>query len=349
MSIKWRFILFFIAFAGGVVALTGGIAFVVLRQTYSMVGGASNQQFIPIMADRMLVKGAIGMATAVLLVLAIALPVGLALWRWLSRPYLRLLGDFHGLARQRLSLARALPWEGGEQTALEQYGRMLVTDLERLRDLEKVRAWKDGARLLMHELKNPLTPLKLAAELLALERPDAPQVQRILTASGDIERMLVYFGELVNIDFGPKEELELRAFMAETWPTLGGDLALGESYRSARIAVLAEPTLLRMLVHNLVNNGREANAAGFAVEVEEGKDQVTIDFITRDRRVEQPGRVFQPGYSGKGPQRGLGLFLGKMISDYLDLGLHLRQAADPVVFSLAISKLEPAVGRGEKL
>ncbi len=44
------------------------------------------------------------------------------------------------------------------------YTDTLVKDFEIVKDYEKSAAWKDGARLLLHETKNPLTPLKLSAQ-----------------------------------------------------------------------------------------------------------------------------------------------------------------------------------------
>jgi hypothetical protein len=63
-----------------------------------------------------------------------------------------------------------------------------------------------------------------------------------------------------------------------------------------------------------------------------------VSFITKDRKIDHPAKVFRPGYSGKGKDRGFGLFLSKLISDYLDLNLTFENSDLGVIFSLTFNK-----------
>jgi two-component system nitrogen regulation sensor histidine kinase NtrY len=225
---------------------------------------------------------------------------------------------------------------------------MLIDDLKKLKDYEKEKEWKSGARMLMHELKNPLTPLKLSAQNLLLGQgakgQKADDIQSMHTAIRDIEYILHHFKELVNIEFGPKENIDLKAqldsFHKEADKS-GISFPQTMEFFSETPKALSEGNLLKMLYMNLVKNGIEANQSGFHVHISEQSKAIIVKFITPDRNAENPARLFKPGYSTKGKHRGFGLFLSKKISDYLDHYLECESGESGIIFSLTIKK--PAV------
>ena len=67
---------------------------------------------------------------------------------------------------------------GGDGGALESV--LVVDDVTPLVRAQKVAAWRDVARRLAHEIKNPLTPIQLSAERLKRHFADAPEPTRRL-------------------------------------------------------------------------------------------------------------------------------------------------------------------------
>ena len=57
---------------------------------------------------------------------------------------------------------------------------LVVDDVTPLMRAQKVAAWRDVARRLAHEIKNPLTPIQLSAERLRRHFADAPEPTRRL-------------------------------------------------------------------------------------------------------------------------------------------------------------------------
>jgi signal transduction histidine kinase len=343
MTIKQRLLLFFGAYITVIVIVVAGVSVYVLERTISLILGAENMTYAAIMGQRIAQKAVIGYGLMVLAILVVTVPAGILLSRFISGAYLRIFGSLTRMASDRLHREPLPAVDESERARLQRYIDVLVADQERLRESEKMGAWKDGARLLMHELKNPLTPLKLSAESLSLIRHDSEAVQAevrgILTATRDVEQILAVFKDLVNIEFGPRGAHALRPLLEESFAQLRathGNLAVQWEIGADEIMAVTEPTLLKMLLANLVNNGMEANSEGFHVEVKDAPGAVLVECVTPERTITHPARIFRLNYSERGEGRGYGLFLGRLISDYLDLGLRFEQRDADVVFSLRL-------------
>lgn len=218
--------------------------------------------------------------------------------------------------------------------------------MQTLRDYEKAQSWKEGARMLMHELKNPLTPLKLSAQQLALSPAasgSADDASTILASLQDIENILAMFKNLVNIEFGSKELVDIPPVIEELLKRLsidGHSFAVSNNARGAVIRSQYEPTLVKMLLVNLINNSTEENPGNCNVHLSIQDDSLVIDIITHDRTIAEPAQVFKAGYSRKGKGRGFGLFLAKLISDYLDLGISCANTPSGTIFSVRFKSIE---------
>lgn len=343
MTIKQRLLLFFGAYITVIVIVVAGVSVFVLHRTIALILGAENMTYAAIMGQRIAQKAVIGYSLMVLVILVVTVPAGILLSRFISGAYLRIFGSLTRMASDRLHRESLPAVDESERARLQRYVDILVTDQERLRESEKMGAWKDGARLLMHELKNPLTPLKLSAESLSLIGHDSEAVQEevrgILTATRDVEQILAVFKDLVNIEFGPRGAHPLRPLLEESFAQLRtshGNLTVHWEAGAAEITAVTEPTLLKMLLANLVNNGMEANPEGFRIEVKDEPNAVLVECVTPGRTITHPARIFRLNYSERGEGRGYGLFLGHLISDYLDLGLRFEQRDADVVFSLRV-------------
>jgi signal transduction histidine kinase len=342
MKQSLRYVVLFTAFIGLSTFAMALVSALALETALSHFAAAPNKELAATLWQRMAFEMQVSLFLGALGITAVAVPAGIGLWRLSSRRYRILLFRIQSLARERLGLEG---WEspaGGEERLWEDFAPLLIGDLERIRDREKAEAWKEGARMLMHELKNPMTPLKLSAQRLALDGADTGgHVGRILDATESMERILGYFKSLVNVEFGAKETFAWRAYLdgiAGEWRDCGKVATWSESYYSETPAVIAERTLLRMVLENLANNGLEAAASGIAVRVVEKGDGIEVEFTTPGTRLLHPERIFRAGNSTKGKGRGYGLFLCKTISDYLDLGLRFRQEPQGVVFGIRIPK-----------
>lgn len=341
-----RYVLLFTAFVGLSTFAMAMVSALSMEQAFYHFASAPNKELAASLWRRMAFDMQVSLFVGALGITAVAVPAGIGLWRLSSRRYRGLLRRIESLAQERLGLEGRDAPAGGEERVWEDFAALLIGDLERIRHREKAEAWKEGARMLMHELKNPMTPLKLSAQRLVLDGMDAEgHVGRILESTESLEKILGYFKSLVNVEFGAKEAFAWREFLdgvAREWRDCGKAVTWSENHCSESVAVIAERTLLRMVLENLANNGLEAGSGGIAVKVVENGAGVDVEFATPGARLSHPDRIFRAGHSTKGEGRGYGLFLCKTISDYLDLGLWFRQDPQGVVFGIRIPKVEPA-------
>lgn len=197
-----------------------------------------------------------------------------------------------------------------------------ITELVRT---QKIMAWQDIARKLAHELKNPLTPIRLNAE--ALQDKDfqrAPNFKTMLVKFTDViikevDRLknLVdefhSFGRLpqpklasVNLHALLEDVLELYRFsdtikFIKTWTNVKTPL------------IFADPDQLKQVFINLIKNAMEAMPQGgeiYMTTCVEGKKAVVA---VRDSGAGMPKevleKIFDPYYTTKKTGTGLGLSL----------------------------------------
>lgn len=341
MDIRKKFVIFFTIFILIITSILGYIGYSFIKSEVDLFINAPNKDYVAIMADELLFRSAVSFISLLVLVTLISIATGLILFRSISKSYLRSVQKVTGLASSRI-IAKDLKTD---VELLEKYIEIAIEDQKKLKDFEKINSWKEGARLLIHEIKNPLTPLKLSLENMLIKdiKECEGDLHPALTSAKDIENILSSFKDLVNInyeslgvfDFGRFYD-KARRQLKLTYP----GISFIKDLKGEVINVFSEPKLLKILITNLINNAFEANPNGVFVDFIEGKDKLTLSFITQNSHIESIERIFVPGYSSKGKGRGYGLFLCKMISDYLGANIKAQNISGDVVFTININKGE---------
>jgi signal transduction histidine kinase len=135
--------------------------------------------------------------------------------RQLGRPLLELVGWTELIARGR-SLPDQPPKRGAPEFELlrrrmRKMAKELETARERELEAERVEAFRETARRVAHELKNPLTPIRFAVERLRREAPESlsEAVEVIGTESQRLEKMARSFSQFGRLPEGPAAEVDL--------------------------------------------------------------------------------------------------------------------------------------------
>jgi signal transduction histidine kinase len=338
MTIQRKFILLFVGFTVAVALAISAVSIGFLKESYDRMLHAANASYLPVMASHMFFKASVTLGAIICAVILVSIPFGILFSRRLTAPYMRIFKNLSSFAGKRLDIETKEAFAADEKKLLEKYMGLLAEDLKNLKEYEKIKSWKDGARLLMHELKNPLTPLKLSAQSLTLGDKNSEsvdeEIRRIVSSVKDIETILSYFKELVNIEFSPLTAFDLknhiRAFIEMNKPSMPFSCLPPSDIKP--FIVNSEPTLVTMLFTNLIKNGITENNQEFFVKISENIDVMTIRFVTPNALIADASKIFGLGYSTKGNKRGFGLFLCKKISDYLDLNIRFNNEAGAVVF-----------------
>ena len=193
--------------------------------------------------------------------------------RWVSGSLARPVEELAGWT-QRIARGEPLPPTSTDRdqrvrefarlrTALRGMAREL--EASRAREVEgaRLRAWTEMARRVAHELKNPLTPMRMAATTLAgREEPEVREPAEVLLDEiGRLDTMARAFSQFGRMPDGPPSEVdvgELLDEVARTFDTPGAPVRV--SVEEGLPRVRAHYDLLGRAVRNLVSNALEATA-----------------------------------------------------------------------------------------
>lgn len=222
---------------------------------------------------------------------------------------------------------------GGEVRDLVQAFNAMSRDIkeatERAALAERVAAWQGIARRLAHEIKNPLTPIRMSVEtLLAAHRACRPDFDEIFKESAvamleEVERLRRIVDEFSKFARLPKPNL-VEVDLAEL---AGGLLGLyGTSPEGVRIERHLEPGLvvdadrdqLAQVLVNLLTNAEQAMPQGgriFVRAMAEGAEEVAIEIEDEGPGIpaDVQGKIFEPYFTTKTGGTGLGLAIALRI------------------------------------
>ena len=224
---------------------------------------------------------------------------------------------------------------------------LVLDDVTPLIRAQRVAAWRDVARRLAHEIKNPLTPIQLSAERLRRNLSTAaPDVKTLvdectgaIIAEVDALKSLVdEFAQFARLR-GPKmAPADLNAIIADVVRLYAGVLHTSRVVLEQRLAadaplVRVDVEQIRQVIINLVDNALEALGGPDAPARPNGSVPLIALFTKRDDAKEVlrftvvdngPGvpaadrdKLFMPYYSTKGRGSGLGLaIVQRIISEH---------------------------------
>jgi len=231
---------------------------------------------------------------------------------------------------QELHLAAVAAPLPGESGSVE--GAVLVLDdVTPLIRAQKVAAWREVARRLAHEIKNPLTPIQLSAERLRRHFSDAPPAVRALvdectrTIVGEVESLkglVDEFSQFARMPAPRAIPTDLHTLVTETLALYNGIFA--EVRIEPRFApdiplVRLDPEQIRRVIINLVDNAIEAMGRRGTIVVETGRDTAAgvVRLVVADDGpgipVAERDKLFLPYYSTKQRGSGLGLAIVRRI------------------------------------
>jgi len=247
--------------------------------------------------------------------------------RQLSRPIDELVG-WTQLIRRREPLpeggaaARGAPEFEALRQALRDLADTLVAARERELEAERLRAFREVARRVAHEIKNPLTSMRIAVD--QMRRTVGPTQGRtetavqVLEAETDrLERLAREFADFGRLPEGPQSEIDLVELLDELGRTSVPDgvrVAVSANGGEARRSIIMghyDP--LRRAFANLLRNASEAMKGQGAIDVTVTGDGRGIAITIADHGPGIPDdlrqRVFEPYFTTKSDGTGLGLAL----------------------------------------
>jgi hypothetical protein len=223
----------------------------------------------------------------------------------------------------------------------QRVGYVLVfEDLSDLLHAQRQAAWREVARRVAHEIKNPLTPIALSAEriLRHLDRskpPDAASLEivrncaKAIESSVDTVRTLVNeFATLARFPASQPVPADVNSIAEEALFMFDGRLdgiRLRTSFSKNLPKVMADSDALKRAIANLVDNAAEALQSSVVKEIQistslvGSRDAIEICVADSGQGVTQETkeRLFLPYFSTKKRGTGLGLaIVSRIVEDH---------------------------------
>jgi nitrogen fixation/metabolism regulation signal transduction histidine kinase len=213
----------------------------------------------------------------------------------------------------------------------------LIHQRDRAVQAERVAAWRELARRLAHELKNPLFPLQITVENLMKARQqgstDFEEIFKESTATllaevNNLKKIIGRFSDFSKMPAPQLQSVDLNALLGETVKLFAPQLAsanppirLLTEFTSEVTTISGDPDLLRRAFENLVLNAIDAMPQGgrLRVSTSASADQVVVEISDTGAGIteEEGSRLFTPYYTTKQHGTGLGLaIVQSVISDH---------------------------------
>src|SRR4029077_2362375 len=222
--------------------------------------------------------------------------------------------------------------------AFNQMTRDLLEQKERLVQSERVAAWRELARRLAHELKNPLFPLQLTVENLVRAREHSPEMFEeifressvtLLAEINNLKQIIARFSEFSKM---PQPQFQLvqvndvvrgvaRLFQAQLESRDDTAIVYRLAFEERLEPIAADPELLHRALSNLVLNAMDAMPQGGTLTLRTKGDldlvQIEVGDTGAGLTPEECERLFTPDYPSKQHGTGLGLaIVQSVISDH---------------------------------
>ena len=209
---------------------------------------------------------------------------------------------------------------------------------DRMIQAERVAAWRELARRLAHELKNPLFPLQITIENLQRSRNASPEqfdevfresTSTLLAELGHLKTIIGRFSDFAKMPAPQLEAVDVNQVAREVIQLFDAQLRTpGQPPIETKLQleadageVPADPDQLRRALRNLVLNALDAMPQGGALTVrtsrQDGKVALEVSDTGQGLTPEECDRLFTPYYTTKQHGTGLGLaIVQSVVSDH---------------------------------
>ncbi|MEJ8676443.1 sensor histidine kinase [Chromobacterium amazonense] len=208
---------------------------------------------------------------------------------------------------------------------------LVFNDITELARAQRDAAWGEVAKRLAHEIRNPLTPIQLSAERLAmkladkLEGPDADMLKRstdtIIKQVGALKSMVDAFRDYARAPKIKLVKLDLNQVIREVMALYESNPAVKIALDDMPLMIMGDAALLRQVLHNLMQNAQDAvldvgiPMIQISSRQEEGNALVCVEDNGAGFSPDILRRAFEPYVTSKAKGTGLGLAVVKKIME----------------------------------
>lgn len=231
-----------------------------------------------------------------------------------------------------------LPWHSNDEigTLIRKYNKMLLNlDLSKqtLSSNEKQSAWREMAKQVAHEIKNPLTPMKLTLQQLQRTiRRDDPEalakvsraMESVIEQIDNIGYIAQSFSDIAKMPPPQNEVFEVTEVINNAYELYSNDkhLALSRDVVPGPLYVSGDRQQFGASINNLIINAQQSvpdsRKAEIMLKLHKHNEAVMVEVKDNGSGIPQNirSRVFLPNFTTREDGTGLGLAMAKRIIEY---------------------------------
>lgn len=240
-----------------------------------------------------------------------------------------------------------LEWKSMDEigTLIGEYNKMirkLEDSADRLAQSERESAWREMAKQVAHEIKNPLTPMKLSIQYLQHAYKSNPEnieplLKRVsntlIEQIDNLAQIASEFGNFAKMPRAENQNIDFNNLVLSVYDLFHdgeGDIEINLNLPTETYTVYADKNHLIRVLNNLVKNAQQSipddRKGRIVISVFNTKDIVTLKVsdngigITDDKK----DKVFVPNFTTKSSGTGLGLAISKNIIESINGEIYFK-------------------------
>ncbi|WP_420582136.1 ATP-binding protein [Reichenbachiella sp.] len=218
-----------------------------------------------------------------------------------------------------------IEWETDDEigTLVNEYNNMLSklesTKVELARN-EKEAAWREMAKQVAHEIKNPLTPMKLTIQhlhrILGEKEGDKKSLEILLSQIDTLDEIVTSFSHFAKMPTPEREPFDIRTILEKSID-LHVDKTIDKELEEGTLIIMGDKKLFGRIFNNLILNAfqsmKTVEKPSLSVTMYHHDDKVRLEFKDRGEGIPMDiqDKVFIPNFSTKESGSGIGLAVAK--------------------------------------
>ena len=285
------------------------------------------------------------------LVFIVLLIVSFFVTKWLTAPLTMITQTFG-----RISLTKdnkQLEWKSDDEIGLmvREYNHMLDTLSDSKRELEKnqrEKAWREIAQQVAHEIKNPLTPMKLTLQQLerSLQHEDQGNdklkktVLSLLSQINSLDELASSFSSFAKMPEPVMKPIELIALLNRIINLHTQESKIAFHTKLSLAPVFADEQLLGRILSNIILNGIQAVPKGRDSKIEillEAHDPYfSVSISDNGTGIDQElvDKIFLPHFTTKKTGSGLGLAIARQGIEQMGGRISFKTSSAGTIFRI---------------
>jgi len=208
-----------------------------------------------------------------------------------------------------------------------------------LAEMEREAAWKEMAKQVAHEIKNPLTPMKLALQQLIISYKDKSKdfdklfekvSHTVLNQIDNLNQIASEFSSFAKMPSLKIETLDILSILNDTVNMFIHEKTSIKVNTVLKEAIIdADLSQLRRMFINLIRNSMQADAAIISIDVNVSESNYIILFNDNGKGISESekDRIFDEHFTTKKQGMGLGLSLAKRFMTSINGEINLKSSS----------------------